>query len=173
MSLHDDLIEQAWHLAGREPKRPRQASLRRALSAAYYAVFHLLVSEAAKVVAPASPPGLRFRVQRAFGHSEMKEVCRTFAGGSISGLRRSTRDLMPEPLQPELALVASRFVKLYEVRQAADYDRSVTYTRLEVRELIRFAKLAFRDWDAIRNTGNAAIFLTALLLQRHWERGAA
>src|SRR5687767_10606362 len=36
MSLHDDLRRQAWHLATREPRRPVQASLRRAVSAAYY-----------------------------------------------------------------------------------------------------------------------------------------
>jgi hypothetical protein len=73
MSLHDDLIEQARHLAGREPKRPRQASLRRAIAAAYYAVFHLLVADAVKSVAPRMPEGLRSQVRRAFGHSAMKE----------------------------------------------------------------------------------------------------
>ncbi len=51
MSLHDDLLEQAKHLANREPRRPKQASLRRAISAAYYALFHLLVDEATKLLA--------------------------------------------------------------------------------------------------------------------------
>src|SRR6266571_1109983 len=41
-SLHNELLAQAWHLAKKEPKHPLQASLRRAVSAAYYAVFHLL-----------------------------------------------------------------------------------------------------------------------------------
>lgn len=45
MGLPEDLLEQAGHLARRERKRPRQASLRRAVSAAYYALFHLLTSE--------------------------------------------------------------------------------------------------------------------------------
>src|SRR5580658_8841910 len=47
MVLASDLLEQAYHLARREPKRPRQASLRRAVSTSYYALFHLLISEAA------------------------------------------------------------------------------------------------------------------------------
>ena len=42
MSLATDLLEQADHLARRERKRPKQASLRRAVSAAYYGLFHLL-----------------------------------------------------------------------------------------------------------------------------------
>lgn len=48
MPLANDLLEQAYHLAKREPKRPRQASLRRAVSSGYYALFHLLVSEATR-----------------------------------------------------------------------------------------------------------------------------
>jgi len=44
MALADDLLEQAHHLAKREPKRPRQASLRRAVSTAYYSLVHLLIS---------------------------------------------------------------------------------------------------------------------------------
>ena len=46
MSLHGDLLRQARHLAAKEPRRPLQASLRRAVSAAYYSLFHLLVDEA-------------------------------------------------------------------------------------------------------------------------------
>src|SRR5579863_5131621 len=48
MALASDLLEQAYHLARREPKRPRQASLRRAVSTSYYALFHLLISEATR-----------------------------------------------------------------------------------------------------------------------------
>src|SRR5712692_10552870 len=43
--LADDLLEQAYHLALREKNKPRQASLRRAVSTGYYALFHLLVAE--------------------------------------------------------------------------------------------------------------------------------
>jgi uncharacterized protein (UPF0332 family) len=45
MPYCDDLLEQALHLAKREKKKPRQASLRRAVSTAYYALFHLLIHE--------------------------------------------------------------------------------------------------------------------------------
>jgi hypothetical protein len=46
MAYADDILERARHLANRERRRPRQASLRRAVSTAYYALFHLLISEA-------------------------------------------------------------------------------------------------------------------------------
>jgi len=46
MPFADDLLEQAHHLATREAGEPKQASLRRAVSTAYYALFHLLIDEA-------------------------------------------------------------------------------------------------------------------------------
>ena len=46
MAFADDLLEQAYHLANREQEDPGQASLRRAVSTACYALFHLLIDEA-------------------------------------------------------------------------------------------------------------------------------
>jgi hypothetical protein len=46
MPFADDLLEQAHHLVTREEGEPKQASLRRAVSTAYYALFHLLIDEA-------------------------------------------------------------------------------------------------------------------------------
>ena len=45
MSLPYELLELAKHLASIDNATYRQASLRRAASTAYYALFHLLVSE--------------------------------------------------------------------------------------------------------------------------------
>ncbi|GAB4215496.1 MAG: hypothetical protein OHK0013_41130 [Sandaracinaceae bacterium] len=46
MALHDDLLAQAARLARTDKNRPKQANLRRAASAAYYALFHLLITRA-------------------------------------------------------------------------------------------------------------------------------
>ena len=46
MPFPDDLLEQAYDLAQKELISPKQASLRRAVSTAYYALFHLLIDEA-------------------------------------------------------------------------------------------------------------------------------
>ena len=69
MALADDLLEQAQHLARRERQRPRQASLRRALSAAYYAVFHLLIADA---VTNWRRDDQRDSLARTFEHGKMK-----------------------------------------------------------------------------------------------------
>jgi uncharacterized protein (UPF0332 family) len=44
MAFADDLLADAHHLASRGGKRPNQSSLRRAVSTAYYALFHLLIA---------------------------------------------------------------------------------------------------------------------------------
>ena len=43
MSFPEDLLQQAYDLEAKEPSN--QASLRRAVSTAYYALFHLLIDE--------------------------------------------------------------------------------------------------------------------------------
>jgi hypothetical protein len=59
MPLAHDLLEQARFLVGRERRKPKQASLRRAVSTAYYAAFHLLGTDAASQASPPNPVGLR------------------------------------------------------------------------------------------------------------------
>ncbi len=73
MSFHADLLEQARHLLRREPRRPKQASLRRAVSAAYYALFHLLVHESSqRLISGTAQARLRALTARAFEHGAMR-----------------------------------------------------------------------------------------------------
>ena len=72
MPFAHDLLEQSRHLANRERKKPKQASLRRAVSTAYYALFHLLASEAAKNW---KRPAERNTVARMFDHGPMGRGC--------------------------------------------------------------------------------------------------
>jgi hypothetical protein len=69
MAFADDLLKQAFHLRNKEPKTPTQASLRRAVSTAYYALFHLLIEEAS---ANWSRRDTRDYLARAFEHGTMK-----------------------------------------------------------------------------------------------------
>ena len=178
MALHHDLLEQAAHLATREPKKPRQASLRRAVSAAYYAVFHLLVADGANRLAPANPAGLRPLIQRAFDHGDMRAVCRGFAEGHKAAIRNhqpgnpppATRTLVTLPLDARLYAVAQAFVDLQEARHDADYNVTKQWNRLDVLNHVQTARQAFADWAAVRGTPDAAVFVVALLLQKHWGR---
>ncbi len=178
MALHHDLLEQAEHLAKREPKKPKQASLRRAVSAAYYAVFHLLAADGAKRLSPVNPPGLQALIQRTFNHGDMRAVCKAFAEGHKSTIQRkppgqpppATRNLITLPLAPSLFAVVQAFVDLQEARHDADYNLIKQLNRLDVLNHVNTARQAFADWATIRNTPNATVFVVALLLQKHWSR---
>jgi hypothetical protein len=165
VSLHRDLIEQAQHLATRESKRPRQASFRRAVSSAYYAVFHMLTNDAVRRLVPDTPGPLRTQVQRAFAHAEMRTACEQFAK-SLGAFSR----LLLSPVEPDLQIVAKAFVELQHQRHLADYDLSRDFDRIEVLGIIGQAKAAISAWARVRNTPNANVFLAALLLNSRWNR---
>jgi hypothetical protein len=83
--VHEDLLEQAVKRATLDARRPKQANLRRAISSAYYAMFHLLVDEACRVQIGAQHNQTPFRqvLGRAFAHGVMKEACKSFGGGTL------------------------------------------------------------------------------------------
>ena len=125
MSLHDDLLGQARQLAVKEPKRPLQASLRRAVSTSYYGLFHLLVHDATGRMFPGRErAALRNCMARAFVHGDMKRVAQQFSNDNVSP--KLAPGLNGQPLQPELIGVATAFVDLQQARHEADYDNSAS-----------------------------------------------
>ena len=98
-----DLLEQARQLITQERLRPRQVSLRRGVSAAYYSLFHLLVHEAARALT--ADGRLRLLLPRAFQHEEMGAACRTFAShGPLPALITTIYPALIVP--PEIVTVA-------------------------------------------------------------------
>ncbi|HXE52949.1 MAG TPA: hypothetical protein VN541_08045 [Tepidisphaeraceae bacterium] len=162
MSLARDLLEQAQHLSRRERHRPRQASLRRAISAAYYALFHLLIEEATAILI--SRPQLRSKFARAFDHGDMKLASRAFANAQAAHLAGGAS------IPPDLQDVAAAFVELQELRHEADYNPDRSFTRSECVNLVARVDEAFATWQTIRNDPVARTYLAALLLWRKWGR---
>lgn len=163
MSLHADLLKQAHHLATKEPRRPSQASLRRAVSSAYYALFHRLVDEATRMmISRHDRDALREHFSRAFRHQDMKDVCKSFASNQAP--RKLTRAFENLPLQPQLVDIAQAFVDLQEARHQADYNTYRPIKRQEAIHLVELADKALDDWDAIRRTPQADAFLAGLLV---------
>src|SRR5689334_5589494 len=116
MPFPNDLLEQARHLANREPKRPRQASLRRAVSTAYYALFHLLGIELARNWKRA---GDRSTLARMLEHGTMAKVCSTKSKELIRYFSQNP----PPPQNHALTVlkhintIAEAFVEMYQQRQ--------------------------------------------------------
>lgn len=162
MTLAADLLAQAKHLATKETRRPRQASLRRAVSATYYALFHMLVQDAVRrLMGGKDRLAIRNCLSRAFDHGTMKQVSQQFADGNLSP--KLSPGLNGEPLQDELRRVARAFVSLQQYRHEADYNMERSFTRLEVLRVVSRAHAAFSDWRSVRGSIQADTFLVGLL----------
>lgn len=138
MAYHDDLLDQATHLARRDPNRPKQANLRRAISTAYYALFHLLVSEA---VSYWRLERQRALLSRSFEHRKMKNAC---TNNKIQNA--------------DIQYVAEAFVDLQQARNLADYDSSKAWTKFEVMTHINTAGEAFLMWEIVKSQDSAQDF---------------
>jgi hypothetical protein len=165
MSLAEDLFEQADHLASWDPRRPKQASLRRAISTAYYSLFHLLCGEA--TAALVSGEEFRTLLARAFSHTDMKKACRPFAAGHLPDhLLGIAGTIVP----PDLQRVAKTFIDLQEARHEADYNLGRAYNRPDIMSLLQTTREAFDAWRRVRSEAAAKVFLVSLLIGDRWNR---
>jgi uncharacterized protein (UPF0332 family) len=153
MSFSEDLLQQAYDLADKEPTDPKQASLRRAVSTAYYAVFHLLIDEA---VSKWAVERQRSELARTFGHSKMKGICDDVVKSVKSGA----------DLPHELNTVAHNFIQLQQYRHTADYDNSKQWSRTDVKDVLILATDAFHGWQTIGAQDAAQDFLLQLFLPK-------
>lgn len=163
MSLHGDLLTQAEELSKWDPKRPRQANLRRSVSSAYYSLFHLLSSEAGSAISIGSE--LRPLVQRALQHAVMRQACKSFGGGTLPTFLRAAA---PAGLSENLKQLARIFIELQQARHEADYNVSKRFLRKEVQVLLSQARQAFEIWLLLPKE-EQQVFLLSLLLWKQWE----
>ena len=155
MPFADDLLEQAYHLAHREPTNPKQASLRRAVSTAYYALFDLLIDEA---IGNWSIARQRGTLARAFDHGKMKSIC----GDTV---KQFYNDGQPQ-YRLQLKNMADAFIQLQAQRHRADYDISFEWEPTDVVGWLNLATEAFADWRAIRDQEAAQDYLLSLFLPK-------
>jgi uncharacterized protein (UPF0332 family) len=127
--------------------------LRRAVSTAYYAMFHLLIDEAVSLW---SVERQRSILARTFEHSKMKGICDEVLKTVKSG----------GTIPPELNTVALNFIQLQQHRHTADYDNSKNWSPTDVKNVLTLATEAFSAWHAIRTQDAAKDYLLQLLLPK-------
>ena len=143
-----ELIEAARVLTESGPGRPTQARLRRAVSTAYYAVFHCLAATAADLfIGPTRGPAWH-RAYRALEHGRARSACQ----------ERTTWEF-----PREVHGFAQAFVALQKARQQADYALDMDdYQQSDVLGYIASAELAigrFEQADIEARRGFAALAL--------------
>lgn len=137
-------------------RRPKQANLRRAVSAAYYAVFHELALTCANALVGTNKSNRSNKawveVYRGLEHGATKKAC-----------QRARRVGFPQ----EIKDFADAFEQLQEARHAADYDPIVRLSKVEalgyitlaedsiasLKQVIRKDKVAFATWVLITSKG--------------------
>jgi hypothetical protein len=160
VTLYGDLLVQARMLATRDPRRPKQANLRRSVSTTYYALFHLLAEDAAAVVAGGGA-ARAFHRQLVAGRLEHATMYR------VSQAVAEVRDWVQASglhIPVGLGVVAEVFGALQDERRLADYDSSDRFTRARAIEALERAEFAFQAWQAVRRSDAARLYLLAMLL---------
>jgi hypothetical protein len=151
----------------------RQADLRAAITAAYYALFHFLIQEACAFHVGRTREGrlLRATLARAFGHEEMKRASAGFASGNIPPILEAVLrgGALPEgdkartPLHPRLQSTARLFIKMQALRHSADYDPLARFGFAEVRSHVDAVRATLEAWSLLRGRQDTNLYLAALL----------
>lgn len=168
----DELIRLAHHLADDKLGPPGSAWQRRAISSAYYALFHELVSGSVAQVLPTDGgrDEARWGVARWYQHGEVRRVSEWVdaLAARRGGVPGQITDLFGGPAAPEqlpvgLVSVAESFVVLHEARQRADYDHAFEITYDEVEALVERAADAISTWRAMPAGYHVNLFRTLML----------
>ena len=157
MAYHHDLLRHAKELAEKDPANSTQADLRRAVSAAYYAVFHLLISE---TLAHWNLEGSRAGLARMFEHGMM-------AKASARVLDSKAFPYVGEDpvVVRKLKTIAEAFRELQDARHEADYNNAKVWTQGEAIDEVWNAIIAVIEWEAIRDEKIAQDYLVSLLIK--------
>jgi uncharacterized protein (UPF0332 family) len=152
--IADDLLQQAKDLLKAEPRRPRQTSLRRAVSASYYALFHEVCRLSADALVGAGRYGNQawVRVYRALQHGPAAKRC---------------KEILKRNLHPTANGVSAVFPALQLERHTADYDPTgFAKGRQEVERLISDAETAIADLRAMPMDIRLELFTSLLFDDR-------
>ena len=146
------LIVQADELADRDGTRGsvRMVDLRRAVSNAYYALFHTTSVCTAEWLLPNATKDEQLALVRRFSHRSFRSVFERInspkAGKSAPHLQLM---LVALHENADIVVLAQTYVDLHDARNKADYDHSADLTRQEVLTLID------RSWLAIQTITKA------------------
>ncbi|HVY72223.1 MAG TPA: hypothetical protein VHH73_19980 [Verrucomicrobiae bacterium] len=168
LRLSHDLLGQARFLASQDQRRPKEANLRRAISAAYYALFHYLIEETTSLTIGTANnlDNLRQFAGRSFAHRKMKEACREFNKPVPKQILAPFWASLGVPNNADVKTIATNFIGLQEQRHAADYDLSQRFTRNDAGAAVIRAREAMNAWTRLKISHQelATLFALSLML---------
>lgn len=159
------LIDQAELLrAARASGKPRQVDLRRAISAAYYAVFQqVLTSVADEFVGKGSRSEERYRlVYRSIDHSAIRRTCRE---ASRQNPNPKYQKFLPNGgFEEKIRDFSNAFIRLQTLRHEADYDPAQYFSSVDALFAVYLAEQAINDLTSAI-VEDRRLFLTFLIFE--------
>ncbi|MBP3957976.1 hypothetical protein J8F10_22200 [Gemmata sp. G18] len=156
MSAADELLAVAHYLLRQNNKQPTDAAIRRAVSTAYYALFHRLIEAATSSLV--LDPRQRPLIARSFDHGRMRKVCEGMKAPPVL-----VAALLGAPVPDELKRLAATFVDLQDRRHDADYNLGKVLAKSEARDSVAQAQEAFAHWNTVQPMPISGPFLSLLL----------
>ena len=138
----DELLKVAETLAeDAEPGRPNQEELRRAVSTAYYALFHTLANNCADLIigqrSAAQTNRAWSQTYRALEHGEVRRKYSNNPG----------RNILKTEFPEEIRKFTEHFVAMQVERHKADYDPLEAFTRSGVQQQILESRTAISGFE--------------------------
>lgn len=165
--IPEKLVDTAERLVPREAERgrPAYADHRRAISTAYYAVFHAIGDRVAKAVFTDADETFLQQVRRWIGHGDIREVSMWIC--QLEGRRPGS----PPPhivalLKPgatthvdaDTLAMADGFLELNDKREQADYDHTAVFTRADTLSQIDLAKAIVAKVEGAQSDSSKRFF---------------
>ena len=149
--------------------RPQNVKLRRAVSTAYYAVFHHVVMSTCQYLLPTCNDRDRQNLARHIQHEAVRKVC----DWVISPSNPPTIPDVVRAIRASAAIgdVALAFVTLQEARFRADYDHLADFSKPETLTLIDQGMDAVRKLDRARRTQARESFFACIALKSSLREG--
>lgn len=144
----EHLFEQADKLVARpEGRLLRQVDLRRAISAAYYGVFHYVLTAAADGYAGIANRNSKnyALAYRSVDHRALRDLCVLAKKPALSA--KYQRYAPAKGLGPNIQAFASAFLELQEKRHSADYDPLAQIKASDARLAIATARSAIGRFE--------------------------
>ena len=132
-----NLVAAARDLASVGRGRPRQANLCRAVSTAYYAMFHCLAASCANTIVGGAGSDRSYPA--------WLQTYRALEHGTARSRFRNRSYIVKFP--PEIRSFADKFLEMQEKRHKADYDPSVNFPRLDVLSDIAAVEKAIAEFN--------------------------
>lgn len=161
----EHLFEQADALIRPPPAGPpRQVNLRRAISAAYYGIFHATVTSAADLGIGAIHRGTKQYglVYRSIDHRSLRELCEQAQRQKLPG--RFSAYAPQNGFGPDIAAFATAVIELQEKRHRADYDPLIRANTADALLAVTTARAALARLQQADSASRQA-FLTFLLFR--------